>query len=226
MKIDIHNKTTFKHLKAKSGIYKITNNINGKCYIGQSVELHNRLIYEHLTYKNKLDRFTPLIYKAFDKYGIYNFKFEVIYFVDDSITDVSDIHKILNEKESYYIQLYDSYNKGYNMTLGGENGTTGYKFTDKQKDKLKEATKHLPNVRKKTYIYDVINNKYLTFQSRNDACNVLGINIYNKYILLSKKYISSYDGSPSKLPYTSNSIVRLGVTFSPSDILFMGFSFI
>jgi hypothetical protein len=76
------------------------------------------------------------------------------------------------------------------MSLGGENGTTGYKFTEEQKNNLMEATKHLPNVRKKVYIYDIIEKKYLTFEGFRNACNTLG-HIEIRY-LSSERYLSSY----------------------------------
>lgn len=58
------------------GIYKITNKINHKCYIGQSNHIEKRL-RDHKTYEWKRHPEYPL-YKAFIKYGIENFTFEVI----------------------------------------------------------------------------------------------------------------------------------------------------
>ena len=90
------------------GIYKITNNINNKCYIGQSVHIERRF-YEH-QHENYwfLDR---KIYQAFKKYGLENFSFEVIEECNENELD---------EKEKYWIEYYDSYANGYNMTIGGE----------------------------------------------------------------------------------------------------------
>jgi len=51
-----------------------------------------------------------VLYKAFNKYGIENFTFEEIEQVDNSILD---------EREKYWIEYYDSYFNGYNSTLGG-----------------------------------------------------------------------------------------------------------
>lgn len=90
-------------------IYKIENIINHKIYIGQTIK------------KNPEKRFKEHIYKAFSspntflheairKYGVKNFIFSVIEEVEN---------KDLNEREMYWVSYYDSYNKGYNMTLGG-----------------------------------------------------------------------------------------------------------
>ncbi len=89
-------------------IYKITNKINGKSYIGQTTD-YKRRFSEHKAkgYNNEENK---LLYYAFDKYGIDNFTFEVI----------EDKTPNYNEREKYWIQYYDSYENGYNMTLGGE----------------------------------------------------------------------------------------------------------
>lgn len=95
------------------GIYKITNTTNNKCYIGQSRDIEARWAKHLSAYKSSPDW---ELYRAFKKYGISAFKFEVI--EECSIEE-------LNEREIYWIAQYDSFNNGYNMTLGGEacNGT-------------------------------------------------------------------------------------------------------
>ena len=95
------------------GIYKITNTTNNKCYIGQSRDIEARWTKHLSAYKSSPDW---ELYRAFKKYGISAFKFEVI--EECSIEE-------LNEREIHWIAQYDSFNNGYNMTLGGEacNGT-------------------------------------------------------------------------------------------------------
>ena len=95
------------------GIYKITNTTNNKCYIGQSRDIEARWAKHLSAYKSSPDW---ELYRAFKKYGISAFKFEII--EECSIEE-------LNEREIYWIAQYDSFNNGYNMTLGGEacNGT-------------------------------------------------------------------------------------------------------
>lgn len=66
-------------LYGKSGVYKITNKINGKCYIGSSCNLYNR-IYEHIRYL-KLDKHAnPKLQNAWNKYGKDNFEWSIITF--------------------------------------------------------------------------------------------------------------------------------------------------
>lgn len=91
-------------------IYKITNIINNKVYIGLTTQdLSARIAQHHYDYQ----RSDVKLYRAMRKYGWENFIFEII---EDNIDNID----ILREKEQYYINLYDSYYNGYNSTLGGE----------------------------------------------------------------------------------------------------------
>ena len=89
------------------GIYKITNKINGKSYIGQSIDIERRW-REH---KKNIGSSKNPLYLDFKKYGLENFSFEIL-----EECKVKD----LDEKEIYWIKRYDSHNKGYNLTDGGQ----------------------------------------------------------------------------------------------------------
>lgn len=96
------------------GIYKITNLQNNKSYIGKSINIERRWqahksLSEWKRYENKT------LYRAFKKYGLNNFSFEIIEKCSE---------EELNEKEQYYIKYYDSLNNGYNETEGGDGGKT------------------------------------------------------------------------------------------------------
>ncbi len=93
----------------KKDIYKITNRINGKVYIGQSVNPEHRF-KEHI-YGKHCDS-NSAIHNAIKKYGAGSFDFEVIEH------DVEDY----NEREKYWIKKYKSNDRsyGYNITEGGE----------------------------------------------------------------------------------------------------------
>ena len=92
-----------------TGIYKITNQVTKECYIGQSVDI-SKSWYDHAKCGLGID--TPAgnkLYKAMQTYGIWNFSWEVL---EQCSKD------LLDEKEKYYIELYDSYNFGYNSNTG------------------------------------------------------------------------------------------------------------
>ena len=94
------------------GIYKITNKINGKAYIGQSNDI-NRRFKEHQTCgcRSRI----PLDL-AIEKYGKDNFLYEVL--EECSIED-------LNQKETYWITLLETHLNGYNCNLGGDQASIG-----------------------------------------------------------------------------------------------------
>lgn len=95
----------------KCGIYKYTNKINGKIYIGQSSDITARKSsHRNQSLYGGKDMNCPF-HLAINKYGIDNFDFEIIEECDKSL---------LNEREQYWIEYYDSYNNGYNATTGGD----------------------------------------------------------------------------------------------------------
>ena len=94
------------------GIYKITNLINGKAYIGQSVDIRRRWNkHRYNAFNPNSESYNFPICCALRKYGVENFKFEII---EECINDK------LDEREIYWITYYDTYHCGYNNTLGGK----------------------------------------------------------------------------------------------------------
>jgi hypothetical protein len=92
-----------------TGIYKITNQETGECYIGQAVDVAKRW-KDHAKCGLGID--TPAsnkLYKAIQEYGIWNFSWELL----EKCTK-----EFLDEKELFYIDLYDSKNYGYNSSIG------------------------------------------------------------------------------------------------------------
>lgn len=92
-------------------IYKIVNDINDKIYIGQTQKSLQERFRLHVYDSNKKNADNFPIHKAIRKYGMD--KFHIIEVEKCSVA-------VLNEREQYWIAYYDSYNKGYNATLGGE----------------------------------------------------------------------------------------------------------
>ena len=144
-------------------IYKATNKLNHKVYIGQTRNGLSRRMRQHLN-DAKNERFDCYFHRALRKYGSDGFEWEVI---DDSVSSLEE----LDELERMYIEQYDSFNKnkGYNTTSGGGAGyqlseeeckkrservmgeknpmygipspNTGKKFTEEHKSKISQALK-------------------------------------------------------------------------------------
>ena len=119
------------------GIYKIANKVNGKCYIGQSINVKRRW-REHLkAYKTPdYHGYNYPLYQAIRFYGLENFSFEVL--------EECQPEK-LNEKEIYWIEVFKSYDDGYNQDRGGNNFARFTKLSEgdipKIFDELKNTTK-------------------------------------------------------------------------------------
>ena len=93
-----------------SGIYKITNQNNGKVYIGQSVDLHTRLTNHCKAALGISSIAHQQIHDAMAAEGLENFTFEVVEKCDKGL---------LNQKEKLWIETYGSDKYGYNKTAGG-----------------------------------------------------------------------------------------------------------
>lgn len=106
----------------KGIIYKITNKVNGKSYIGQTRYTLEFRWRQHLHKKDN-----TYFHNAIRKYGAENFSLEVLeecpYFN-------------LNEREIFYIAKYDSFNSGYNLTIGGDGNKR--LLLDNSYDEIKE----------------------------------------------------------------------------------------
>lgn len=100
-----------KSTEIKTGIYKITNLLTGDCYIGQAIDINKRW-KEHCKCGLGID--TPLgnkLYKAMMDYGLQNFAFEIL---------EECPKQQLNEKEKFFIELYQAKDFGYNATGGNK----------------------------------------------------------------------------------------------------------
>lgn len=98
-------------------IYKFTNKISGKHYIGQTNNLQKRYNgHKSESFNQKASGYWLPFHCAIRKYGIENFSYEVL----EEIAD-GESQNFVNEREQYFIQYYNSLkdNNGYNVTTGG-----------------------------------------------------------------------------------------------------------
>ena len=98
------------------GIYKITNLITKKCYIGKTNNSDRRWRdHKRLAFTENHKEYNKILYQSMRKYGIENFIFEIIEELED--------YSISSEREKYWISYYNSYYNGYNETPGGDGGS-------------------------------------------------------------------------------------------------------
>ena len=124
-------------------IYKVTNKVNGKQYIGRTVKKINVRWNEHAcNASSDKEKDQSILHKALRKYGKENFSIEQI----DSANSIEE----LNQKEIYWIEKLNTRVVGYNLTAGGEG------FSKKHSDKTKKlisdhnGMKNNPESRKKS----------------------------------------------------------------------------
>ena len=98
------------------GIYKITNLINNNAYIGLSTNIKARWSSHRSNgFNSNSQEYNYPLYRAFRKYGIENFAFEVL----EELEEAEDLD-LLCQKERYWIDFYDTFKNGYNQTAGGD----------------------------------------------------------------------------------------------------------
>ena len=150
-------------------IYKITNDINDKIYIGQTSGTLEERFKQHKKKINSDDRKTFPLYNAMRKYGVEHFSIEMIEQTDH-----------LQEREQYWIKFFDSYNNGYNATLGGD----GWVRTD----------------------YDLIANLYSQGLSGIEIAQQMGITKNTVYRGLKAKGIKTLSNTETSKKKNSKSI--------------------
>ena len=101
-----------------SGVYIIRNKVNGKEYVGKSVNVRKR-IKSHV--ETSSGRY---LYRAFAKYGLNSF--EVCLYLIGTEKEVTELETLIIEERKTFVP------GGYNMTLGGD-GSTGYRYTDEMR---------------------------------------------------------------------------------------------
>lgn len=109
-------------------IYKVTNKINGKIYIGQTIQSVKDRWYRHCR-KSGISKaeLNTHFKRAILKYGKENFMIETI--------EVCDSTK-LNDREKFYISYYNSYINGYNSTIGGQDGSKPFKTSKEDESQI------------------------------------------------------------------------------------------
>ena len=119
-------------------IYMWINKINGKVYIGQTINERDRYRRHILSSFNPKSRgYNYHLHRAIRKYGVKNFEYMILqrHYVPKFLAK-----EILNNQELYYISYFDSFHNGYNMTKGGD-GVQGRILSEEEKKHHSEMLK-------------------------------------------------------------------------------------
>lgn len=163
-------------------IYQITNDINGKIYIGKTMRSIQERFREHCRDYTKRDMENRPLYRAMQKYGIEHFHIELLEETDNP-----------EERECFWIEEKGSFKYGYNATVGGD----GKKYIDY--DLVIATYKELPimaKVAKKLNISEdsvsrILHSRSITTLSSNEA-NIISVGkIVNQYDK-EGKYLQSF----------------------------------
>ena len=112
------------------GIYEIQNTVNGKRYIGSSINIKTRWKQHKTTLKSGKSQSIKL-QNAWNKYGGQSFKFNIVEIVNGSKEE-------LYKREQYWMDFFDSVENGYNMCPAA-GSVAGIKRSEKTKEKLSKA---------------------------------------------------------------------------------------
>lgn len=150
-------------------VYKITNRINNKIYIGQTTETIEKRFKRHCGYQLQDNTY---LHRAIKKYGADNFFIEQI--------DEANSQEELNEKEFYWIKYYQSDKQGYNLkaTIGKCGGDTlsNHANIDIIKQKISESKKLDKNPQSvKIKAINIKDNIERTYNSMKECQNDLNI---------------------------------------------------
>ena len=171
-------------------IYKITNDINDKVYVGKTEFSIEKRFKEHCKDAFKeLNEKRPL-YSAMRKYGIENFHIELIEETDNP-----------EEREIYWIAYYKGYEDGYNATLGGD-GKKIFNYME-----IAEALEKHP------YPVDIANQFNCSTDTVRNIAKLLNIKVFNKSceIMKNEKSKKIYQFSKTnELINSFNSTVEAG----------------
>lgn len=142
------------------GIYKITNNINGKYYIGSSTRIERR-IQEHKSGLSQNKHYNKHLQAAYNKYGAINFSFEII----DTIK--KDIVNNLFSLEQFYLDAVPDWSQVYNISINTNKATLGLKYENSKYYSYDKGK----NIYVVCYRINGIQYRFGTFDLEQDAIN-------------------------------------------------------
>lgn len=148
--------------KPKSAVYELRNLVNNKVYIGSTLNFNKRVSsHKHALNANK--HHSSHLQASWNKHGGSNFIFRVLEFIPNATK------QILEEREDYWINHFDSINKGFNKKTGTE----------------EKYNRFYNNIEMQSYIQDFINSKIqegCTLSNRQNTKSLIKLVFKNTHI--------------------------------------------
>lgn len=189
------------------GIYKYTNKINGKSYIGQSVNLERRQCsHKSAAYNKQANDYNSQFHQAIRKYGLENFDYEVI----AELTQDEYTKETLNSLEKFFINYYNSYTNGYNATPGGDEVPEGVRVGSKNGRALldEEDVKYIRECYNAHIPFKTVYQEYQNKISKRGLQKIWWFdtwkNIYPEYHTEENKYWHSHQAKANPTEIASN----------------------
>lgn len=150
------------------GVYKITNKTNGKIYIGVSTDIENRWNVHRRIYDKVGDKeYEKTLYKAFRKYGLDSFEFEIIEECEDK--------DIMFEREKYWIKELNAKINGYNESYGGKAGSEKGHCAGSTNGRSKLVEEDIINIRRAYAEHKLAREIYPLFQDKITKSSFMGV---------------------------------------------------
>lgn len=155
-------------------IYKLTNILNNKIYIGLTTETISERCRKRIAEAKYKESRNSYILNAIRKHGSEVFKVEQL--------DTANTLEELQQKEIFYIQQYNSTNRniGYNLTKGGE-GNLGLKMSDETKEKIRQKRlgDKWSDERKKNHS-KILKSKNIDYNKAKENCRLYNLKTSKK----------------------------------------------
>ena len=200
--------------KGKSGIYMWTNKLNGKKYIGSSVNLRRRFLEYYNTNRLLIETSMP-INTAFLKYGYSNFSLDILEFCE--------ISKLMEQEKHYFNKLAPEYN--ILKIPGSPSRGRGWKHTETSIEKMRLAAKNLSSKNSLHRSLAQTRGKNIEVTDLNTGTKTLyhAITFAARALAIDKRYIENYIYLKQKNPVFERYIFKL-ISDGIKDIRIQGSS--
>lgn len=160
-------------MKHKGYIYCIQNKVNGKKYVGRTIDSITSRWGQHIKNLNSNKHYNKYLQNDYNDVGISNFSFNVLN--EFNFENINVLNQVLNDLEIIYINMWGllDKNKGYNIADGGLNGNP---YAGKSQDEMNELQeKRLKKIKGRKHTEESKNKMSKSHKIRNKGKKIICI---------------------------------------------------